>query len=139
MAFPDAMVKAHPNFRMIAAANTYGNGASRQYVGRNQLDAATLDRFCTLSWDIDDKIEEALAGSKPDGKRWLNVVRAVRRRVTDELELRIVISPRATLRGATLLEAGLSFDEVMPIALTGNIPESSRKEIENLATATWNK
>lgn len=139
MAFPDSMVKAHPNFRMIAAANTYGNGASRQYVGRNQLDAATLDRFATLAWDIDDKIEEALAGTKPEGKRWLNVVRAVRKRVTDELELRIVISPRATLRGATLLEAGLTFEDTMKIALTGNIPESARKEIENLAVATWSK
>jgi cobaltochelatase CobS len=139
MAFPDKMVKAHPNFRMIAAANTYGNGASRQYVGRNQLDAATLDRFCTLTWDIDDKIEQSLAGTSAEGKRWLNVVRTVRKRVTDELELRIVISPRATQRGATLLAAGMTFDEVLPIALTGNIPESSRKEIENLARATWTR
>jgi cobaltochelatase CobS len=139
MAFPDKMVKAHPNFRMIAAATTFGNGASRQYVGRNQLDAATLDRFCTLSWDIDDKIEASMAGTKPEGKKWLSVVRTVRKRVTDELELRIVISPRATLRGATLLEAGIPFEEVLKIALTGNIPDSSRKEIENLARATWNK
>lgn len=139
MAFPDGMVKVHPNFRMVAAANTYGNGASRQYVGRNQLDAATLDRFATLEWNIDDKIEEALAGTTADGKRWLLVVRAVRKRVADELDLRVVISPRATLRGATLLAAGMPFEDVMKTALTGNIPSSSRSEMENLAKATWGR
>ena len=35
----------HPDFICIAAANTFGHGADRQYVGRNQLDESTLDRF----------------------------------------------------------------------------------------------
>lgn len=139
MAFPDGMIKMHPNFHMVATANTFGNGASRQYVGRNQLDAATLDRFTVLNWNIDDKIEASLAGTEADGKKWLNVVRTVRKRVTEELDLRVVVSPRATLRGATLLSAGMSFEDVMVSALTGNIPDSSRKEIENLARATWNR
>ena len=139
MAFPDGMVDAHPDFRMVATANTYGNGASRQYVGRNQLDAATLDRFATLDWNIDDRIEAALAGTSEAGKKWLRVVRAVRTKVLDELELRVVISPRATQRGALALEAGLSFDDVLKIALTGNIPASSQKEVKNVARAAWNK
>ena len=37
--------KRHPDFVLIAAANTFGNGANRMYVGRNQLDESTLDRF----------------------------------------------------------------------------------------------
>ena len=139
MAFPDGMVDAHPDFRMVATANTYGNGASRQYVGRNQLDAATLDRFATLDWNIDDRIEAALAGTSEAGKKWLRVVRAVRTKVLDELELRVVISPRATQRGALALEAGLPFEDVLKIALTGNIPASSQKEVENVARAAWNK
>lgn len=35
----------HPEFRCIAAANTFGKGADRQYCGRNPIDEATLDRF----------------------------------------------------------------------------------------------
>jgi len=139
MAFPDGMIKAHPNFHMVATANTYGNGASRQYVGRNQLDAATLDRFTVLNWDIDDKIEASLAGTDESGKRWLNVVRTVRKRVVEDLDLRVVISPRATLRGAQLLAAGMAFEDVMVSALTGSIPASSRSEVETLAKTTWNK
>lgn len=40
------VAKMHPQFVCVFAANTYGHGADRQYVGRNKLDAATLDRFC---------------------------------------------------------------------------------------------
>lgn len=35
----------HEDFVCVAAANTWGTGASREYVGRNPLDEATLDRF----------------------------------------------------------------------------------------------
>lgn len=137
MAFPDGMVARHEDFRMVATANTYGHGASRQYVGRNQLDAATLDRFVTIAWDIDPKVEAALAGDRADGKKWYGVVKAVRKRAIEGLGLRVVISPRATQRGAALLAAGMDFTNVLPIALTGNLPEAERDGLENLARATW--
>lgn len=34
-----------PNCIIIATSNTFGSGASRQYVANNQLDASTIDRF----------------------------------------------------------------------------------------------
>jgi len=43
--FPDGMVKRHPRFACIAAANTFGMGADRIYVGRNQLDGADAGPF----------------------------------------------------------------------------------------------
>ena len=54
MAFPDAMVKKHENFIAVAAGNTYGNGATAEYVGRNPIDGATLDRFAFFNVDIDE-------------------------------------------------------------------------------------
>src|SRR5215217_6156820 len=69
--FPDGMVQRHDDFIFLASANTFGDGASRQYVGRNQLDAATLDRFTTLVWEIDEELEEIMAGGSADGKKWL--------------------------------------------------------------------
>jgi MoxR-like ATPase len=75
------VIKKHKDFVIIAAANTYGNGADAMYVGRNQMDAATLDRFkvglitmdysrdveaslateplCEWAWSIRDKIRAA--------------------------------------------------------------------------------
>lgn len=38
-------VLRHPECIIIATSNTFGNGADRQYVANNQLDASTIDRF----------------------------------------------------------------------------------------------
>ena len=46
MANPHGKVHVrHPKCIIIAAANTWGRGGDHLYVGRNQLDAATMDRF----------------------------------------------------------------------------------------------
>ncbi len=60
MSFPNERVTMHPDFRLVAAGNTYGLGADLKYVGRNQLDAATLDRFTVIRWDYDRELEKKL-------------------------------------------------------------------------------
>ena len=60
MAFPHETIDRHPDFRIIAAANTWGNGADLQYVGRNALDGATLDSFDHIFFDYDTNLERAL-------------------------------------------------------------------------------
>ena len=60
MAFPHETIDKHPDFRIIAAANTWGKGADLQYVGRNALDGATLDRFDNIFFDYDTNLERAL-------------------------------------------------------------------------------
>lgn len=59
--FPNGKVDAHPNFRVIAAGNTYGKGATAMFVGRYKLDAASLDRFITIHIDYDQDVELYLA------------------------------------------------------------------------------
>jgi len=60
MAFPHETIDRHPDFRMVAAANTWGKGSDLQYVGRNALDGATLDRFDNIFFDYDRRLEQAL-------------------------------------------------------------------------------
>ena len=60
MAFPHETIERHPDFRCVAAANTWGKGSNLQYVGRNVLDGATLDRFDMVFFDYDRKLERAL-------------------------------------------------------------------------------
>ena len=103
----DGTVKKHPDFVVIAAANTFGNGADAQYVGRNQLDAAFLDRFMFVTMDYDEKLELAISSND----EWTRYVQAVRKAVRAH-KLRHVISPRASIKGGKLLSAGLSRDEV---------------------------
>ena len=61
MDFPVGRVDLHPDCRVIAAANTFGTGASMEYVGRTQLDAATLNRFVyQAEINYSPRIERAL-------------------------------------------------------------------------------
>ena len=57
-----AYAKRHKDFICIAACNTVGTGADRQYTGRNKLDASTLDRFGVgkVYIDYDPNVETQL-------------------------------------------------------------------------------
>ena len=55
--FPNGKIKAHENFRVVAAGNTVGSGADEMYTGRLVLDQATLDRFAIIDFDYDRNIE----------------------------------------------------------------------------------
>ena len=83
-AFPDQAepVKAHVDFIPVVAANTYGRGADRLYIGANQLDASTLDRFAVLSWDYDETLERSLAG---DAVLWKGLDAEQRARIVKEI------------------------------------------------------
>lgn len=112
MDFPDKTVKMHPDFKCIAAANTYGQGASREYVGRNQLDAASLDRFVFILWNYDQDLEARIAANA----KWVARVQSVRL-ACEQLKIRAVVSPRASMFGTRLLEAGLSMERVEQLTL----------------------
>lgn len=112
--FPDAMIEKHPDFVLVGAGNTYGRGADRLYVGRNQLDAATLDRFAVIDWDYDEDAEIEWAGS--DQLDWTRYVQRVRHAAMNHA-MRVVISPRASIFGAKLLRAGMNLSEIEDMVL----------------------
>jgi cobaltochelatase CobS len=67
-------IERHKDFVCLAAANTWGNGADRQYVGRNQQDSAFTERFVQLPIDYDRELERKLA-PKPELVEWAHSVR----------------------------------------------------------------
>ncbi|MPZ85595.1 MAG: AAA domain-containing protein [Actinophytocola sp.] len=116
-AFADGMVKAHADFRVVATGNTYGTGGDRQYVGRQTLDAATLDRFVTIDVPVDEKLEERVALAHAPAKKrlvreLLNEVRRLRR-VAGDKRLPVMFSPRVSIDGAKLLAAGATIEQVL--------------------------
>lgn len=90
MAFPDGnFYKAHPDFRLIAAANTFGTGADAIYCGRQALDGASLNRFSPIIIDYDRNIEQSLTNNS----RLLELYWHVRD-IVNENDIRHVISTR---------------------------------------------
>ncbi len=107
--FPDGLVQRHPDFVVVGCANTWGTGPDRMYVGRNQLDAATLDRFKRVDWQYDKVAELDWAGR--DQIIWTQYVQRVRQ-CAAELSMRVVVSPRASIGGAKGLRNGLLWVDV---------------------------
>lgn len=148
MDFPDGVVQKHPDFRVVADANTFGTGADRLYVGRNQLDAASLDRYAVLDWPYDEALEAAMIGADaPKGapvprsieplpaervqavaNQWVERVRKVRHAV-GELKIRHVVSPRATVNGSRLLAAGFTWAEAEDAVIWKGLDADTRGKV----------
>ena len=140
MAFPDGMVKRHKNFVLIATANTFGNGATSEYVGRNALDKAFMDRFTTITVGYDSDVEQAMLDSVSGldanvASKWLTIVRRCRANV-ETYGLKVIVSPRATLKGAKLLRDKdvWNFGEVIDATILAGCKDDQRAKImENVS------
>lgn len=123
--FDGRMVERHPDFRVIACANTVGQRSSA-YVSAQAQDQAFLDEWLILDWGYDevleDKIVKAYAAKdstkRDDINKWVGLVRKARKAITDTGETKALASPRATIKGCKLLLSGVSFDTVKKVCLT---------------------
>lgn len=109
MAFPDAVIERHPDFICVGAGNTVGRGASRQHADRRQFDAAFADRFFFLAWDYDEELERNVALSiTPSAKAWVEWVQLTRCHVKEQSLHNVVVTPRASIKGAQLIANGIN-------------------------------
>lgn len=116
--FPDKQVKAHKDFHFIATANTYGKGESMKYVGRNRLDAATLDRFTIIHWNIDEKVERAIAGND------IAIYKAIAaaRSYCERHQIDAMITPRTTQKAVALHKLSWSVQGIWEVVLKPYVP-----------------
>lgn len=110
--FPDKIVDKHKDFICLCACNTYGKGGNTDYVGRNRLDAATLDRFIIVNVDYDTNLEKALTNNDS----WISIINKIRSNA-EKQGIKTIVSPRASIDGADLLEAGFDIGEVLEMVI----------------------
>jgi hypothetical protein len=96
------IIQRHKDFYCVSAANTWGGGADRQYVGRNQLDASTLDRFSAAMFEIDYDEDYEIKVGDPHLSDWAHQLR----RKVRQHGIRRVVSTRLILNGTRLMESG---------------------------------
>lgn len=87
----NSQIQKHRDFVCIAAANTFGTGGDMIYAGREQLDAATLDRFMTVFIDYDRHFE--FKRCDPEVLAFTGAVRSA----ISQLKLRRVMSTRKAI------------------------------------------
>ena len=123
--FDGQMAERHPDFRVIACANTVGQ-RSTAYVSAQVQDQAFLDEWLILDWGYDEVLEDRIVktyAAKDSTKtadilRWCDLVRKARKRIAETGETKALASPRATIKGCKLLLSGVSFDTVKRTCLT---------------------
>lgn len=125
MDFPTGRVYAHENFRVVAAANTFGTGASYEYTGRTQLDAATLDRFAPIYIDYDERIENALT----DDVGLLEFIRTFRK-ACNEYGIHHIASYRAIQRCDKFANT-LGTAEALKVGLIKNLEQDDMNMMVN--------
>lgn len=120
-AFPDGMVKRHEKFTVVAAANTFGTGADRKYIGRNQLDASTLNRFVQEEITYDEKLEISIFGEAT-----ARPIQAIRKKMKGE---RVIISMRNISNALKLQGVGYSLKESIQMAVINTIPANLHSKL----------
>jgi hypothetical protein len=120
-------IARHADFVCIGAGNTWGHGATAEYIGRNKLDGAFLDRWVRLDWAYDDKLEAASCGN-PD---WAARVQRARAAAA-KAGLKILITPRASVHGAALIRAGMTPDRAAQLTYLAGLNDAQRKQVEVL-------
>ena len=132
--FPDRNVQAHPNFRCIAAANTWGKGATMDYVGRNALDAATMDRFALLEMRYDPSLERRMAHLAANSHMvlaevWVELVQLTLS-LCHEHDFRHIVSPSAIQQGLSLMAGGLTAEGATIMVLRRGMEDASWGRIQ---------
>lgn len=114
---------------IVITMNTYGTGATRQYVGRNAADQATMDRFAFISTIYEN--EELILMSRGYKKKTATEVMkwaVSKRKAIDENALRLNISPRTLMRVAHLIEnLGMSLKEAVERQFLNRVPQEDRE------------
>ena len=121
VAFADGMIQKHKDFVIVMAGNTFGNGATMDYVGRQKIDKATLDRFCFMEFGYDEDFELQLATNI----EWAKKVQKFRK-LAQKKKVRAIISPRATFEGEKLLSVGLSESDVIDMLILKGLSQDER-------------
>ena len=137
--FPDKMVRRHPDFRCVAAGNTYGTGPSSQYVGRQELDGASLNRFNYVWWPYDEELEAKIVDSRCKGieneemitkiKDYFSNILKIRKSLPG-LGIKHIVSPRATMQGIALIKMGADLDNIYESSVWTSLRESEIERIK---------
>ncbi len=68
-------VKRHPNFRLIGAGNTDGNGADSNYNAREKIEESVQQRFTPIYIGYDNEVEKKILSDYPEWYTFLKLFR----------------------------------------------------------------
>ena len=136
--FPNGeLVYPHPNFRVVVAGNTYGEGANEAYSTRERLDFGTVDRFSPVKYYYDEEFERRVLYKYPDAYDFCMAYRAALSLVNDEY----YFTTRRIFKLVKNLDSGCySIDEIIDDFFTKSLRmDVLEKILKNISIDSSNK
>ena len=124
--FPCGMVEKHPDYIAVATMNTWGQGATADYVGRFKLDAANADRWVFVYIDYNAKLEKRLAGK--DNHDLVERAQSIRA-ACNALGLRHIVSTRKIVQARRMREAGFSNRDIDKLVFFARLDDETVKQL----------
>jgi len=150
IAMPYGLQQINPNLQVCATMNTWGTGATREYVGRMAQDAALLNEFNFVEWDYDIEFEfELLKGIfysfkeqteyKIEHMQQLHAMFKAMRVKAENQKVRCIISTRNIMNVAKMLLSNptWSIHPTLKKSVYKGLKEEEIKRIE--APEQWSK
>ena len=129
--FPCGQVEQHADYVAIACMNTWGNGASADYVGRYKQDAASMTRFVKVYVGYDENIERKIAGKAKDILRRVQALRAC----CDELGIRHIVSTRMIVQAKAARAAKATKAEIDADILFSGLDDNAIAQLKRAVNA----
>lgn len=131
------MVKAHPDFHIIACDNSTGRGGDKRYISRFQLDASTLDRYNFVEVGYSEEHDLNMAAGDKDLVRFIKDMR----KVLDASNTTYLATPRASKAIKALQATGMSEKDALWYGLCSGW---NKQDIRTFASklsgsTTWHK
>jgi len=135
MTFPDGTIAKSPNFRLVVTANTFGTGATAEFVGRFPLDPSTLSRFVRIGWNYSERVDRAVVEGSGAVPRIVDGVMSAVSRMRENVAtagLRSFITSRDAKAAALMLTAGWTWEDVLNACLVpAGTTDDQRRQILN--------
>jgi hypothetical protein len=123
--FPHGMKERHVQYRAIACMNTWGNGASSEYVGRFRQDAAAMNRFLRVSLDYSRELEGKLFDADITERGWKL------RDACEALGIKHVVSTRTLDYATRMRAAGASRSQIDSHCLFAGLTDDTIKQLKS--------
>jgi hypothetical protein len=122
---PIGKVEAHPDFRILAGANTYGTGSDYIYTGRQFLDGASLDRFALIEIGYSERIERSITKDEDLLDFYHQFRQSAERNGVN------VITSYRSLKRLEKMKNALPKDQLIKYALTKNLEKDDIRMLKN--------
>jgi cobaltochelatase CobS len=123
-------IHPHPDFRIIATANTLGRGDTNGYHGTNMLNIATLDRWSVITMDYtkhEPKILLSILGDEKLVDKMMTLTKRIREAIKQGQLPDFVFSTRRLICWAeALLDSSLNFVEATEVEIMGRYLKEER-------------